>query len=54
MSVLHKFNANAMVNPTTPEDLLLLIREVNSELDNLNDHFDRVFPKPKDPPQDNT
>jgi hypothetical protein len=33
------FNTMAMVNPTKPEDLLLLIREVNSELDNLLDHL---------------
>jgi hypothetical protein len=39
MSVLSKFNANAMVNPQSPEDLLLLIREANSELDNLNAHL---------------
>lgn len=29
----------AMVNPTKPEDLLLLIQEVNSELDNLLEHL---------------
>lgn len=48
MSVLHKFDAYAMANPKRPEDLLLLIREVNAELDNLNDHLNRMFPPTDD------
>lgn len=48
MSVLHKFDAYAMVNPKRPEDLLLLLREANAELDNLNDHLNRMLPPTDD------
>jgi hypothetical protein len=33
------FNTMAMVNPTKPEDLLLIIREVNSEIKSVLEHL---------------
>lgn len=35
MSILSKFDAYAMVNPKTKQDIIALLDEANAELDNL-------------------
>jgi hypothetical protein len=36
MSILSKFDAYAMVNPKTKQDIIALLDEANAELDNLS------------------
>ncbi len=39
---MDKINNHQMSNPNTPEDFLLILNEIRSELQNIRDHIDDV------------
>lgn len=39
------FDPYAMINPKTEHDVIALLNEAISELDNINEHIDNLFSK---------
>jgi hypothetical protein len=39
---MDKINNHQMSNPKTPEDFLMILNEIRSELQNIRDHIDDV------------